>query len=92
MNVPTLTNGGLTWEDSTKINTLLQRDHCHGPASGNVRLHTRKDPALSVWAGGGVFWHLIQGAPGGGPRTWEQANAPVGGGELVIRAVIGLNR
>ncbi|WP_432253189.1 DUF72 domain-containing protein [Streptomyces sp. HNM1019] len=62
----------------------LQRDHCHGAAFGGVRPHIYEDPALSVWADGGVCWHLPQGAPGGGLGKWGHTD-PLVSGELVIQ-------
>ncbi|MBB4782527.1 hypothetical protein [Streptomyces rapamycinicus] len=41
-----------------KIITWSLRDHCHGAAFGGIRPRIRQDPASSVLAGGGVFWHF----------------------------------
>ncbi|WHX18591.1 hypothetical protein QFW82_16785 [Streptomyces malaysiensis subsp. malaysiensis] len=67
-----------------KIITWSLRDHCHRTAFRCVWSHTRKDPAVSVWADGGVCWHLLQGAPGGGLGKWGHTE-PLMSGELVIQ-------
>lgn len=53
-------------------------------SSGGVERHIREDPALSRWADGGVCWHILRGAPGGGRSAWG-GTEPSMPGELVIQ-------
>lgn len=47
-----------------RLRSRIGRSRCHAAAYRDTRLHIREDPVLSETADGGVFGHLIKGAPG----------------------------
>src|SRR5690606_5392216 len=54
----------LTGDNAPRSRPRLVHRPRHTSAPGGTRLHIREDPVLSESADGGVFGHLVQGAPG----------------------------